>query len=163
MIAGRMVVPGTDTRLLSIDQCRPELRELHALWQKLRSGRTMPSRADFDPADVPALLPHLILIDVDAAMPPERRFRVRLHGTAQARYQGIDWTGYYLYEKTDRASADRLCAVGDHIVATREPWISTGGLYWLPSKPYHIFESVLLPLSDDDSSVNMILGLTIFF
>ena len=123
----------------------------------------MPARRDFDPAEVPDLLPHLILIDVFADQPPERRFRVRLHGTAQAYYQGVDWTGAYLHDKTDRESADRLCAVGDQIVATRQPWISTGGLYWMPDKPYHRFETVLLPLSNDDRAVNMVLGLTIFF
>jgi hypothetical protein len=83
-------------------------------------------------------------------MPRERRFKVRLHGTEQVRYQGIDWTGAYIHDKTDAASADRLCAVGDHIVATHEPWISTGNLYWLPRKHYRHFQSILLPMSDND-------------
>jgi hypothetical protein len=157
------IVPGSDTRLLSIDKCRPELRDLYRHWQKLRGTRTMPARRDFEPAAVRHLLPHLMLIDVFPEMPRERRFRVRLHGTAQVEYQKTDWTGYYLHQKTDQVSADRLCAVGDHIVATREPWISTGALYWLPAKPYSTFETILLPLSDDDAVVNMILGLTVFF
>jgi hypothetical protein len=155
--------PEEDTRILSIEQCRPELQELYHLWQKLRGDRTMPARRDFDPRDARSLLPHLILIDVFADMPREKRFRVRLHGTSQVEYQGVDWTGSYLYEKTDQVSADRLCAVGDHIVATHEPWMSTGKLYWTPKKPFSRFQSILLPLSDNDSLVNIILGLTIFF
>ncbi|HXJ02472.1 MAG TPA: PAS domain-containing protein [Micropepsaceae bacterium] len=157
------IVPGSATRLLSIDKCRPELKELYGVWQKLRQARRMPARREFDPASVRHLLPHLMLIDVFPEMARERRFRVRLHGTAQVQYQGTDWTGHYPHEKTDQAAADRLCAVGDHIVATREPWMSTGGLYWLPTKPYARFETILLPLSDDDVTVNMILGLTVFF
>jgi hypothetical protein len=139
MLADSLVVPGSATRLLSLDQCRPELRELHDVWLRLRGDRRMPARRDFDPSEMRKLLPHIMLIDVDASMPREKRYRVRLHGTAQV-------------------AAERLCAVGDHIVETREPWISTGGLYWLPTKPFSRFESILLPLSDDDRSVNMILG-----
>jgi hypothetical protein len=123
----------------------------------------MPARRDFDPAKARTLLPHLLLIDVFPEMPRERRFRIRLHGTEQVRYQGADWTGAFVHEKTDSASAARLCAVGDYVVTTHRPWISTGNLYWLPRKRYRHFESVLLPLSDDDATVNMILGLTIFF
>ncbi|MEZ5666800.1 MAG: hypothetical protein R3F55_05090 [Alphaproteobacteria bacterium] len=75
---------------------------------------------------------------------------------------GLDWTGAFLHEKTDKASADRLCSIGDTIVATREPWMSTGGVYWSAERPYSSFQSVLLPLSDDDDTVNMIIGLTVF-
>ncbi|SMF23498.1 PAS domain-containing protein [Tistlia consotensis] len=163
MIAASMIVPGSSTRLLSIEDCRPELQELHRLWRELRGERRMPARRDFDPADARRLLPHLMLIDVFPQSPRERRFRVRLHGTAQVDYQGADWTGCYPHQKTDRAPADRLCEVGDQVVASREPWMSTGTLYWLPSKPWSRFETILLPLSDDDETVNMLLGLTVFF
>ncbi|HEY4264698.1 MAG TPA: PAS domain-containing protein [Micropepsaceae bacterium] len=162
MITQGLMIPDSYARLASIAKCRTELQALFRFWEKLRGPRSMPARRDFDPADLRALLPHLILIDVFAQKPPERRFRVRLQGTAQVDYQGSDWTGCYLHEKTEQASADRLCAVGDHIVATHEPWMSTGGLYWTRRKPYSRFESILLPLSDDDATVNMILGLTIF-
>jgi hypothetical protein len=163
MMSQSVIVPGSDTRLLSIDECRPELKTLYRLWQNLRGKRSMPARRDFEPGKMRDLLPHLMLIDVFADAPRERRFRVRLHGTAQVAYQGTDWTGHFLHEKTDKVSADRLCDVGDHIVATHEPWMSTGGLYWLPTRPYSRFETILLPLSDDDVTVNMVLGLTVFF
>jgi hypothetical protein len=163
MIAPSMVVPGSDTRLLSIGECRSELQDLHGFWQGLRGGRAMPARRDFDPASLRTLLPHLMLIDVFADMPRERRFRVRLHGTAQVHYQGSDWTGCFLHEKAEKDSADRLCDVGDHIVATHEPWMSTGKLYWTHRRPFSQFQSILLPLSDDGAAVNMILGLSVFF
>ncbi|GGF01939.1 hypothetical protein GCM10011611_04290 [Aliidongia dinghuensis] len=162
MIVDHAIVPGS-TKRLSIGECRPELQELHALWQRLRGNRRMPARRDFDPIQVPKLLPDMFLVDVLAGNPPERRYRVRLQGTAQADYYGADWTGSYIHQMIDQESADRFCAVGDFIVASREPWISTGALYWLPEKPYYRFESVLLPLSDDGISVNMILGLTRLF
>ena len=163
MLSDSWIVPGSTNRLPTVETCRKELKEIYTLWGMLRGGRTMPSRRDFNPAAARALLPHLLLVDVFPGTPREKRFRVRLHGTAQVSYQGMDWTGAYIHEKTDPVSADRLCAVGDHIVETREPWISTGNLYWLPHKRYRQFETILLPMSDDDTNVNMILGLTIFF
>ena len=163
MIVEHAIVPGSTRRLASIDACRPELRELHALWQKLRGDRRMPARRDFDPTEVPKLLPDIFLVDVLAGSPPERRYRVRLQGTAQVGYFGADWTGSFLHQMIDQASADRFCAVGDYVVSSREPWMSSGDLYWLPEKPFYRFETILLPLSDDGTSVNMILGLTRLF
>jgi len=160
MIIEPGVVPGSTKRLLSIEECRPELQALYALWQKIRGDRLMPARQDFDPADIPQLLPYLFLIDVFSEKPREQRFRVRLQGTAQAAYHGVDWTGSYVQEMIDPASAERFWDLGDHIIASREPWMSTGKLYWIPSKPYYDFETVILPLSDNDSVVNMLLGLT---
>jgi len=145
MLTASKVVPGSYARIDSVEECRPELRQLHDLWQALRGERRMPARRDFDPADARRLLPHIMLIDVVAEAPRERRYRVRLHGTAQAAFQGTDWTGAYLHEKTDRESAERLCDVGDHIVASRAPWMSTGSLYWTESRPYSRFETMLLP------------------
>lgn len=163
MFTTELLVPHSSRRLSSIDECRPELQELHALWSRLRGERRMPSRAEFDPADARSLLRHLMLIDVLADAPTERRFQVRLHGTAQVEYLGNDWTGSFPHERTDQAAADRLCAVGDHIVASRDPWMSTGRIYFSPKRPLSDFETILLPLSDDGDRVSMILGLTVFF
>jgi len=163
MLAAKLVVPGSSTRLTAIEDCRPELQALHALWQRLRGDRRMPARSDFDPADAVRLLPHILLVDVVPQVPRERRFRIRLHGTAQVNYLGSDWTGSYPHQKTDKAAADKLCDVGDYVVASHEPWMSTGQAYYFPDNPYSRFESILLPLSDDGEAANMILGLTIFF
>lgn len=163
MISSELVVPGSSTRLTSIEACRPEMQALHAHWLTMRGDRSMPARRDFNPATVRDLLPHLMLIDVFPQAPREQRYRVRLHGTAQVNSLGADWTGRFVHEMTDPEAADRLCAIGDHIVETHEPWMSTGDVYYQPNRPYSRFETILLPLSDDDATVNMVLGLTIFF
>ena len=123
MFAFNMIVPATSTRIASIEECRPELREIHDYWQKLRGGRTMPARGDVDPADAVRLLPHIMLVDVFPDAARERRYRIRLHGTEQVNYLGSDWTGSFMHEKADRAAADRLCAIGDHLAANPEPWM----------------------------------------
>ena len=40
------------------------LEQLQAYWDRLRAGRDMPARSDFDPIDIPRLLPHIVMIDV---------------------------------------------------------------------------------------------------
>ena len=47
MIVEHAIVPGS-TKRLSIDECRPALQDLHALWQKLRGDRRMPARRDWN-------------------------------------------------------------------------------------------------------------------
>lgn len=163
MLSDERTVPDSVARIERIEDCRPELQDLHRLWLRLRGERSMPSRRDFRPAEARHLLRHLILIDVDPDAPRKRRFRVRLHGTAQVEYQGVDWTGAHPHDKASQAAADRFCDIGDHIVATKQPLMSTGSLFWMPEKPYSRFEAILMPMSDDGDRVNMILGLTIFF
>jgi len=162
MSSSQLLVPQDYSRLDSVDGCARELQALFAHWLGLKGDRRMPSRQDFDPTQVPRLLRHMILVDVFADAPRERRFRVRLLGTEQVDRLGGDWTGFFPHDGVDLAAAERLCAVGEHIVASREPWISTGKVYWVPGKEHTTFETVLLPLSDDNDNVNMIIGLTKF-
>ena len=163
MFMDRDIVPGSSRRIASIAECRPELQQLETLWQRLRGDRRMPARRDFDPMAVPKLLPRIYLVDVFPDAPLEQRYRVRLQGTEEVRSIGADWTGLFLHQAAERGAADRLVAVAEQVATAREPWISTGRLYWIPEKPFYHFESLLLPLSDDDDIVNMILGLTIVF
>lgn len=163
MFMDREIIPGTYRRITEIAACRPEIRELEALWHKMRGGRELPSRRDFDPVDVPWLLSRMFLVDVLPTDVAARRYRVRLEGTELVASHGSDWTGRFLHEVNGLAAADRLVATADRVVAGRAPFISTGALYWLPGKPHYHYESILLPLAGADGIVNMIMGLTILF
>jgi hypothetical protein len=55
-----------------------KLRTLLEYWNAKRGARPMPLRADIDPAEIPALLPYLMLLDVE---PAPLRFRYRLAGS----------------------------------------------------------------------------------
>ena len=68
----------------------PILGETLGYWQRKRQGRTMPSRGDIDPIEIPKLLPHVQLIEAVG-----ERFRYRLIGTALAQAFGRDYTGAY--------------------------------------------------------------------
>lgn len=52
------------TRLRLDDIASPEFRFAYDRWQRERGGRRAPARADFQPTDMPPVLPRLILIGV---------------------------------------------------------------------------------------------------
>ena len=47
-----------------LSDCPPVLADLYEYWQSRRRGDGLPARGDIDPVDIPALLEHLILVDV---------------------------------------------------------------------------------------------------
>ena len=68
---------------LSPQELPSPLGPLFHYWDSIKGDRPLPRRCDFDPADIPRLLPHLILAEVlrcDADREVED-FRFRLIGT----------------------------------------------------------------------------------
>ncbi len=163
MFMDRDIIPGTYRRITAITECRTEIQELHAVWQRMRGARELPARRDFDPVEVPWLLSRMFLVDVLPTDVAARRYRVRLEGTELVASHGRDWTGRFLHEVNELAAADRLVAAADYVVARRAPLMSAGQLYWLADKRYYHYESIVLPLAVDDRVVNMLMGITIVF
>ena len=66
-------------------------RLLRALsyWQKLKGDRSAPDRADFDPIEIPDIMPHVVMWD---AVQPNG-FRCRLAGTKMVEIHGRELTG----------------------------------------------------------------------
>src|SRR5258706_6731263 len=62
--------------------------DLYRYWLAKRGSCTMPARSDINPADIPALLPYLGLVNK-----VDDQFRHRLVGTAVAQEIGHDPTG----------------------------------------------------------------------
>ena len=116
----------------------------------------MPSRRDFDPADVPALLPHLQLIDI-----VDGRFRYRLVGTALVDAFGRDYTGEFPDELFEGPRAKMITDVFSSVRQARQPmflrsrYVTTKNLDLVSDRLY-------LPLSGDGSGVDMILGALAF-
>ena len=142
---------------MGYDYCiNPVLAGTLAYWRGKRAGRALPSRRDIDPVEVPALLPHLQLIETAAG-----RFRYRLIGTALAEAFGRDYTGHYLDELFAGGRADTMGDVYRSIVETRRPAFLRSR--YLTTKSVDLVANRLyLPLSDDGEQVNMILGALTF-
>lgn len=70
------------------------IREIFHYWNNRRGTRAMPSRRDFDPVDLPAHLPGILLIDVEGVDEAGiGRYRYRVVGTAEVANRGHDPTG----------------------------------------------------------------------
>ena len=123
-------------------------------WHRLRGGRRLPLRGDFDPAEVPALLPYVIVADV-LRDPPD--FQFRLLGTAIDRVFGGNFRGkrYSELKHTQPGSAiwDEYCRVA----AEATPHCATVG-YFGADHAVHRAEQVLMPFSDTGESVDMLLA-----
>lgn len=148
------------TRMDSSDamQClSPENARVLAYWTEKAGKRPIPARRDLDPVvDLRDLIKYLFLVDVDEG---GKGFRFRIVGTGLVDYHGTDVTGKRLDEL---AGSERYFSQMEEqfeaAVRTRKPM---RGEFCLPSEFTNhetLFEQLLLPLSDDGSVVNMLLG-----
>jgi hypothetical protein len=134
--------------------CDPDLVELHQLWEIKRGERLMPSRADFDPSEFRKLLPTIQLYDVGRA---EGIYRVRLVGSALVALAGRDNTGKPPGYGLPEADARAIVEILNLVVRRRAPLFGRGRVHWITGKSHRKYEGSVLPLSDDGTSVNMIL------
>jgi hypothetical protein len=114
----------------------------------------MPRRADIDPADITALLPHIAVVDIEYE---PFRVRYRLVGTRLVEYVGHDFTGLYL-DEIKFAKPDELLALYRRATLERAPtfrattWRGPDGVTWM-------MENAILPLSEDDVRVTQCLAI----
>ena len=138
-----------------VDRIKAEiLREIYRYWRgKCREG-ALPSRADLDPIDIPALLAHVFLIDI---VDGGRDFRYRLLGTHIVESVGFEFTGQLVSEFM-RDHEEELRAQDYHkLVESREPQHVIGNMVAF-GRDYMSYERVLCPLSSDGEAVDMIFG-----
>lgn len=137
-------------------EAHPDLQAVHDYWLEKCDGRAMPARADIDPLDLVPYLPSLMLVDVRPETP---HFVYRLVGTREVQVRGVDPTGKPV--ETHAFGLDVAYALHNYnsVVATRAPWVDR---FELLSTDSHIVDGdkLFLPLSEDGSSVNMVLVFT---
>src|SRR5262249_26329681 len=138
----------------------PRLIKPYSYWRERRGARRMPGRADIDPGQLLPLLPYLMLIDV---IDGGRQFRYRLVGTELERHIGPHVSGQLVdhilsgpYLAYIRSLYERLIAEAAPLYAENNYDGTWRGFTLLADlKRAH---RLLLPLSNDGSTVNMILG-----
>jgi hypothetical protein len=135
------------------------LRRLYADWDAQRRGRPFPARADFDPLDYKYIVGNLSLLDVHHA---PLRFHYRLHATNVAQRLGYELTCKSLEANPD---ADARTLIREHFsavvegrapIATRHRFIASDG-----RDVNH--ESLVLPLSRDGETIDMLMSALAFF
>jgi hypothetical protein len=135
-----------------------KLRAIYTYWNSKRGDREMPSRADLDPADLKPHLPQLVLLDVEL---DPLRFRYRLVGTEVTRVRrGLgksDPTGTYVDEVTHHQGTSAVLAHYQRVVAERKPSLDRGTYTPDPERPWARFTRLVMPLSKDGKTVDMLL------
>jgi hypothetical protein len=127
--------------------------DLYRYWLAKRAERAMPPRSSVEPAEIPALLPYLGIIEKNAG-----ELRYRLMGSSMAQQLGFDATGdvvgsYIPAGKALRATVELVCT-------SASPVFNTGTYEFEPGL-VHRSSVLLLPLSEDAMTVNMVVFLRI--
>jgi len=137
----------------------PILGRALAYWVDKRGARSMPCKRDIDPIDIPRnVLPNLQIIEV---IDGGARFRFRLVGTASVDAYGRDYTGRYADEIFPDDRLNFVQSIYRTICKSKIPLFSRNK-YYTPSNIDLFAMRIYLPLSDDDVSVNHILGVLRF-
>lgn len=123
-----------------------------AYWRRKAGARPMPDRRDIDPAEIPDLLPFIVLWDVL----PGGGYRCRLAGTRICEIHGRELTGMTTAELHGAANA-AIEAEYDWTVRTRRPHYVERTMFW-QHKPYTRYRRVLLPLSHGGDTVAILLN-----
>jgi hypothetical protein len=120
----------------------------------------MPRRADLDPADIPRLLPHVMLVEVQ----PPGRYRYRLIGTANEQAHGWNATGHYVDEVlVGPEYRDHVLGLYDECVRQRRAVYSE--ILFLSPADWAVqrhTKILFLPLSDDGAVVNQVFVVQVF-
>jgi hypothetical protein len=139
-----------------IAACHKTVQAMYDYWLGKRGGRTMPARADIEPAEIKKLLPMMVLVDVTA---DARRFVYRLVGTQEVAERGVDPTGKSVAEAFFGGSLEETLSCYDYVVRNRAPFCYRDP-YAASDGQIQNDDIVYLPLSEDGANVNMVLVFT---
>lgn len=133
----------------------PILMELEGHWKAAKADREMPARADISPFVLgPKLMPHIMIAEIEN----QERLRVlwRLIGTHITQTVGRDVTGTYWDEIYNPEVLASMLLRVQWIQKHRRP-LHTCGISPDIKSNTGTSKSVYLPLSNDGTTINMIL------
>ena len=131
----------------------PILTDLYDYWTSRRNDGSIPARRDIEPSDIPRLLPHIMLVELQD---PGPRLFMRLVGTKVA--FGQDPTGTYMDDSVPPG------AYGSHITGLFRRAAGLSCPLYTEFQYDHPDESaprrakrLFLPLADDGRNISMLL------
>jgi hypothetical protein len=136
-------------------------RSLLTYWQRIHPPHGLPGRQHFDPAAVASLLPNIVLVEVHR---DPLRFRYRLLGSRVDAVNGKALSGMWLDEAyADHPNAAPLLSEYRQLVETGGPAWRRGNPNVVPEPGCQTIEVLRLPLASDGTTVDMVLGITLYF
>jgi len=137
----------------------PKLEQALAYWRTKCGDRLAPTRADIDAREAKAFLPDMQLYEV---LDGGRSIRARLVGTAVVRLANDDVTGQDFDDTSPRRIVHRLLRAVRWVVEHRKPLRAFAERSALENKEFLASESLLLPLSNDGTTIDMIAIVGVF-
>lgn len=120
---------------------------LYAYYRKVMAREGYFRRRDFDPLDVPQLLPHLALARVERDEAGERALRWSVFGTYLVEQLGWDLTGRCLSREVIGDNFDRIIPLYRRVLEERRPVLSVE-LLEMPGRAAKRVEVLHLPMRD---------------
>lgn len=136
------------------EDCHDKIRQIVGYWMSIHPPDGLPGRQHFDPAEIPALLPNIRLLDVVGSLP---RFRVRLMGTQVREIMGEEQTGRWLDEVFPNLHGSVTHAELVKTVTMRQPRWRRGKPAIALDRLFLDMERVYLPFARNGRKVDMVL------
>ena len=139
--------------LASIDQW--QVKELLEYWLKIHPKDKLPCRADFDPIDVPRILPHIVMTDIER---DPVRIRFRLVGTIITTAFNRELTGLYFDEAFENYAEAEGYTQRTELAMDAVPkhFFGKGKLKY--DLDFTSIEWVLLPFAENGKDVDLVIA-----
>lgn len=144
---------------LSVAGSFARLTALYRYWEAKRGDRKMPARRDLRPEEMREFLGYVVLVDVESAVPP--RFRFRLVGAEIAGAYGRDMTGLYVDDVQPLSYRNLLLRHYGRAAEVARPILHRVKFMEWTGKTHELIR-MILPLSDDNATVNMLVMVSVF-
>lgn len=132
----------------------PDLQRLIGYWQDRRAERRFPRRHDIDPIDLRFMLERIALVEVHEGT--RRRYRLRVVGSWWVQKYGFEPTGIWLDDWPNPEQLKLVLTTYERLITLRQPLVLMRD-HWIDEKLLS-YEAVLLPLSEDDAQISMIVA-----
>jgi hypothetical protein len=120
-------------------------------WRNKAAGRVMPDRRDLNPAEIPDLLPWIVLWDVIPG-----GYRIRLAGTGICEAHGREIKGFD-FETLHGEGAAVIKPEYDYVVREKLPHYAERTMWW-NHRSYRSYRRVLLPFTTGGSDCTLIMN-----
>jgi hypothetical protein len=121
-------------------------------WERIRGSRAIPRRCDIDPAEIPQLLPFVMLVDV---LENPLDFRFRLVGTEIDAITAVNLRGQRFSESRQLGPGSNVW--NDYVSVEKTHRPLTGKVDYVGTDRYvRAIRHCLMPLSDDGERINMV-------
>ena len=133
----------------------PDLVEALHYWRGKCGGRFAPARQDIDPLEIPALLPRVMLADVERGDDGSLDFQYRLSGTGIYEIHGYDLTALRPRDLSPPDYGELIHRHYSIAIERREPLAHV--LVLRTNQRQRSYARIILPLSADGEEVTMLL------